>query len=390
MLISLFVLTASAEDTEVSDLMKTDEKMSSTLALKIAEASPTDELRVLILLKNQHKDFNTPNGKSKIKKDQQHILSILEDEKFKGKAKEIKSIYVVNAIAASVTPDTIDFLSKRSDVYRIELDQAVYVADSTEPNIEVISSVPTYNAASTIVWGVNKIGAPAVWQKGITGKGIIVAVVDSGIDASHPDLASLPNTNNPKVIGWIDYVNGRSSPYDDNWHGTHVSGTISGICTKGYQTGVAPGTNLIVAKVFNQAGSGYFSNVLSAFDWAVDNKARIISYSGTGKHYAPMTIAIDNVMAAGVIPVIAAGNAGPVSSSIGCPGDESNSTTVGATDSSDLIASFSSRGSVNLNGKQYIKPSECAPGVSVISTYPASRYARADGTSMATPHYLAL
>jgi serine protease AprX len=229
-----------------------------------------------------------------------------------------------------------------------------------------------------------------VWQQGIRGNGILVAVVDTGIDTTHPDLDDLddnPSTNDPKVVGWIDYVNFYSSPYDDHGHGTHVSGTISGTGANGINTGVAPGTKLIGAKVFDYSGSGWTSDVIAAFEWAVDNNARIISYSGGGGHTDSFTATIDNVVAAGVTPVVAAGNSGPYSSSINCPGDEFNSVAVGATDSSDIIAYFSSRGPVTLYGETYIKPDVSAPGVSVTSTVPGGGYESDwSGTSMATPH----
>jgi serine protease AprX len=215
--------------------------------------------------------------------------------------------------------------------------------------------------------------------------------VDTGIDATHPDLDDLddnPSTNDPKVIGWVDYVNNQSSPYDDQGHGTHVSGTISGTGANGIQTGVAPGTKLIVAKVFDAYGSGYLSNCILGFEWAVDNNARIISFSGgSSVHDSLFTTTINNVVAAGVIPVIAAGNSGEYGSgTITCPGDEYNSCTVGATDSSDVIAYFSSRGPVTLDGQTYVKPDVCAPGVSVTSTVPGGGYEAWSGTSMATPH----
>ena len=241
-------------------------------------------------------------------------------------------------------------------------------------------------------WGVDKIGAPAVWQQSITGRGIIVAVADTGIDATHPDLDDLddnPDTHDPKVVGWIDFVKGNTSPYDDHWHGTHVAGTISGTGANGMRTGVAPGTKLIGAKVFDQNGSGQESNVILAFEWAVNNGARIISFSGGAPHDDSFTIAVDKVVAAGVIPVIAAGNEGPTLNTIDCPGDEINSTTVGATDISDKIASFSSRGPVDLYGQPYIKPDVSAPGVSIFSTVPVRygySYGSASGTSMATPY----
>jgi serine protease AprX len=151
-------------------------------------------------------------------------------------------------------------------------------------------------------------------------------------------------------------------------------------------TGVAPGTKLIGAKVLDSYGSGYFSDCMLAFEWAVNNNARIISFSAGGPHDWTFTTTINNVVAAGVIPVIAAGNAGPESYTILCPGDEFNSTTVGATDNSDSIAYFSSRGPVVLDGQTYIKPDISAPGVDITSTLPGGIYEAWSGTSMATPH----
>ena len=190
-------------------------------------------------------------------------------------------------------------------------------------------------------------------------------------------------------MGWIDYINGRKTPYDDFGHGTQIAGTISGTGACGVSTGVAPGSKLIVAKVFDEYGSGYRSDVILAFEWAVNNGARIISFSGgVGSHNSSFTIAVDKVVAAGVIPVVSAGNNGPDSNTITCPGDEFNSTTVGATDSSDLIDYFSSRGPVNLYGQPYIKPDISAPGVDITSTVPVSygyAYENVSGTSIAAP-----
>lgn len=385
LLISLFVLPASADDMKVPDKINTDEKISPALASKMAGASATDKFRILILLKNRHTDFNTPSGKSKIADEQKEILEILDVAATNGKALDINPINVANAIAAEVTPDIITSLAERSDVSEIELDDIVYVEDESVPVNKTISPPKSENNSSIVVWSVDKINTTAVWKRGITGKGIIVAVLDSGVDPTHPDLAHLPNSKDPKIIRWIDFVNGRSSPYDDRGHGTHVCGTISGIGANGYQTGVAPGTKLIVAKTFSY-GFGNVSRVLLAFDWAVDNHARIISFSNGRVHSDAFTIAINNVVSAGVIPVIAAGNKGPDFNTTICPGDEINSLTIGATNSSDVIANFSSRGPVTLYGKKYIKPDISAPGVDVISTIPGGLYAFKDGTSMSTPH----
>ena len=387
LLISLFSFTALAENTSASDKNSTDDKISATLSSKIAETSETEQIPVLILLKNQNIPFNTIKGRSQIEKEQKNVTDLLNDAKSSKKAQKIKSIKIVNAVAASVTPEVISSIAERPEVLIIEPDEVVSIAEGKELQVEEIK---TSGIVQSNAWGVNKIGAPAVWQQGITGKGITVAVVDSGIDVQHPDLDDLddnPSTNDLKVVNWIDYINGKNSSYDDYGHGTHIAGTISGTGANGLHTGVAPGTKLIAAKVLDESGSGYASNVILAFEWAVNNDARVISYSCGGlRHYSPYTIAIDKVMAAGVIPVIAAGNSGMDSYTIECPGDEINSTTVGATDSSDTIASFSSRGPVDLNGQKYIKPDISAPGVDIESTYPDGSYEIASGTSMATPH----
>jgi len=394
LLVILVILTASANDTQALNKINANEKISSDLASKISETPATEKLKVIIVLKNQHSDFNTPSGKSKIASEQEEILDVLQSAKSNNQTTGIKSIHIVNAIAVEVTPDLIASLSNRSDVSKIEVDDVIRMIDNTKLDTKEVSSISnSSDTFSTVAWGVDKIGAPAVWQKGITGKGIIIAVVDSGVDATHPGLDDLDdnlNTSDPKVIGWIDYVNSKPSAYDDDGHGTHVSGTISGTGANGIQTGVAPGTNLIEAKVLDARGNGRVSNIFLAFDWAITNKARIINFSGdlyhTGEHEDLMTTAINNIVAAGVIPVMVAGNVDGLEDSITCPGDELNSLTVGATDYNDIIASFSRHGPVDLHGKKYIKPDISAPGVSVLSTYPGGRYVYESGTSMAAPH----
>ncbi|AKB80464.1 cell surface protein [Methanosarcina horonobensis HB-1 = JCM 15518] len=386
-LLSLFPFTALAENTNISDKTGTGSKISTTLSLKIAETSATEQIPVIILLKKQGIPFNIVKGKSQIENEQKNLTNFLKDAESSKKAQKIKSIKIVNAVAANVTPDVIASLTERPEVSIIELDEAVSIAEGQG---FFVKEIETSDVVQNNAWGVDKIGAPAVWQQGITEKRVVVAVVDSGIDVQHPDLDDLddnPGTNDPKVVDWIDYINGNNSPYDDYGHGTHVAGTISGTGANGLHIGVAPGTNLIAAKVLDESGSGRASNVILAFEWAANNGARVINYSCGGlRHYSPFTVAVDNLVAAGVIPVVAAGNSGMNSYTIECPGDEINSTTVGATDSSDTVADFSSRGPVDLYGQNYIKPDVSAPGVDVESAYPGGSYKVASGTSMATPH----
>lgn len=386
---SFFSFIALAENINAVGKIGTDDKVSVTLSSKIAEASAAKKIPVIILLKNQSIPFNTVKGKSQIESEQQNLINLLKISESNKNVQMIKSMHIVNAVAAEVTPEVIASLANRPDISEIEPDEVISVG---EDNILPLKQINPSCARPSNAWGVEKIGAPAVWQQGITGKGITVAVIDSGIDAKHPDLKDLDDTRgkkDPKVVGWVDYVNGKKSPYDDFGHGTNIAGIISGTGASGVHTGVAPGTKLIVAKVFDKYGSGHSSDVILAFEWAVNNGARIISFSGGGGHNSSFTIAVNKVIAAGVIPVVAAGNFGPDSNTITCPGDEINSTTVGSTDTSDLIDYFGSRGPVYLYGHRYIKPDISAPGVDITSTAPTwygSAYENLSGTSVATPH----
>jgi len=390
LLTSLFSFISLAKSTNASGETDTNDKISTPLCSIITEASATEQIPIIIQLQNQNIPFNTKQGRSQIDDEQKNIMSYLNEAKARNKAQKIKSTHIVNSIATKVTPEIIASLAEMPEVSRIELDEVVSASrEKASLSKTVNPSCSKHNNS----WGIDKIEAPKVWKRGITGKGIIVAIVDSGIDATHPDLDDLddnPHTKDPKVVGWIDYTDGSKYPYDDFGHGTQIAGTISGTGASGVNTGVAPGTKLIVAKVFDQYGSGYRSDVILAFEWAVNNGARIISFSGgVGSHNSSFTIAIDKIVAAGVIPVVSTGNNGPDSKTITCPGDEINSTTVGATDSSDLIDYFSSRGPVNLYRKQYIKPDISAPGVDITSTVPVNygyAYEDVSGTSIAAPH----
>ena len=275
----------------MSDNISTDSKISTALSSKITGASANEEIPVIIMLTDQKIAFNSINGKSQIEREQKNIINILENARSDNSAKNIKPIKIINAVAAKVTPEVIASLVKMPEVSVIEPDEVVHIAESQELPLNKIKALSSMLDATNVnAWGVDKIGAPAVWQQGVTGKGIIVAVVDTGIDVQHPDLDDLddnPNTNDPKVVGWIDYINGENSPYDDNYHGTHVAGTISGTGANGMHTGVAPGTKLIGAKVFDSQCNGWMSDIILGFEWAVNNDARIINFL-VGLHHMGM------------------------------------------------------------------------------------------------------
>jgi subtilisin family serine protease len=236
------------------------------------------------------------------------------------------------------------------------------------------------------------INAPKVWTSlGSRGSGVTVAIIDTGIEYTH---SALGGGFGPafKVKGGWDFVNNDADPLDDNGHGTHVAGIVAG--QSDVITGVAPEASLIAYKVLGATGSGSESNVIAAIERAADpnqdgNTADHVdvanlSLGGGGNPDDPGSIAIDNATAAGVTFAIAAGNSGSGFHTISSPGTSRNAITVGATDLSDIIAGFSSRGPNMKNIA--IKPDVVAPGQSIISSYLHNSYASLSGTSMATPH----
>ena len=184
------------------------------------------------------------------------------------------------------------------------------------------------------------IGAPQVWSLGYTGKGVTVAVVDSGIDGTHPDLKG-------RITDFKDYVGGKTAAYDDFGHGTHCAGIIggNGAASGGKYKGVAPEVSLIGVKVLGKDGSGSLDNIIAGINYAARSDAKVISLSlGSNQHSQAIDDAVTNAVKAGKAVVCAAGNSGPGTKTIGCPADTPAALTVGATDKSDVIASFSSRG----------------------------------------------
>jgi len=278
---------------------------------------------------------------------------------------------VFNGVALDVPPDIAAQIRALPYVKRVVADGAVNaLADSG--NITLIR-------------------ADKVWSSlGTRGKGVTVAIIDTGIDYTHPALGTGFGPGF-KVIGGWDFVNDDADPFDDAGHGTHVAGIVAG--QSDVITGVAPEASLIAYKVLDATGSGSDSNVIAAIERAADPDGdgntsdhvdvANLSLGGGGNPDDPTSVAVDNATTAGVTFAIAAGNSG-VFHGIASPGTARSAITVGASDLIDHIASFSSRGPNMKNIT--IKPDVVAPGFAIYSSFPGNRYVSLSGTSMATPH----
>jgi serine protease AprX len=283
------------------------------------------------------------------------------------------SIWVVNAVAL------------KADAYAIQ-------AIANQPNIEKIlldEPVPMLlEGDAELTWGLQKINAPGAWQY-YDGKGVTVAVIDTGVN-EHTDLKV-------RIVDGKNYIDATKPPRDDHSHGTHCSGTVAGDGKKGLKTGVAPKATIMAVKVLSSSGSGAWSNLWLGIEEIIGSKATVISMSLGGfpdqTTRDRLRLACKNAIDAGIIPVIAAGNSGSGASTIAAPGDVPEVITVGATDSNDAIAYFSSRGPTKAWGTEgtFVKPDVSAPGVDVEScSHNSDTYTKMSGTSMATPHVAGL
>ncbi|PZF80587.1 peptidase S8/S53 subtilisin kexin sedolisin [Jiangella anatolica] len=250
---------------------------------------------------------------------------------------------------------------------------------------------------ATLDESVPQIGAPEAWEQGLDGAGSTVAVLDTGWDPAHPDLAGqVAEARNFTEDADPD----GQAAVDRQGHGTHVAATVAGTgaASGGTHRGVAPGADLLIGKVLGDDGSGYEDWIIAGMEWAVEQGADVVSMS-LGTDWAsdgtdPMSQALDRLSAeSDTLFVVAAGNTGPGESTVGSPGAATSALTVGAVDKQDRPAAFSSRGPRLGDGA--VKPEVVAPGVGIVAARAAGtalgnlldeHYTSLNGTSMATPH----
>lgn len=327
-------------------------------------------------------------------------------------------VYRAYAIANVIAVENLDATTAAQIAARPEV--ARVASNSNVKFSAPVSSAPSAELGQTVEWNLQKIGADKVWAEKIRGQGIVVANQDTGVQWDHPALKQKYRGFNSQTAAtdhnynWWDAIHSSIgggtnpcgyntvAPCDDYGHGTHTMGTIVG-GTKGNKIGVAPRAKWISCRNMDN-GVGRPSTYIECFEFF------LAPWDSSGNNPDPtrapdvlsnswgcppsescaadtLQTATQNLRAAGIFVSVSAGNSGSSCSTISDPSSIYNaSTTVGATDSSDALASFSSRGPVSADGSNRRKPDISAPGVSVRSSVPGGGYSKMSGTSMAAPH----
>ncbi|MGA9829203.1 MAG: S8 family serine peptidase, partial [Rhodanobacteraceae bacterium] len=321
-----------------------------------------------------------------------------------------RDFWVANVIETRLSSADLADLGRRGDVTRI-VSNTVISAHLPRPE----TGAESPDQPTTIEWGVMQINAPLAWAAGDTGQGVVIGGEDTGYQWDHPALEPQYRGFANRVVdhnyNWHDAIHdssgnpcGNDSPFpcDDYGHGSHTAGTFAGDDGGANQIGVAPGAKWIGCRNMDD-GNGTPARYIECMQWMLaptdlagqnpnpDLAADVVSNSWTCPPNEGCTAgdeieaAVDNVVAGGIFFAAAAANDGPACGTItGPPAIYDASFVVGATDSSDRLASFSSRGPVA--GVELIRPDVSAPGVNVRSSVPVNSYALYSGTSMATPH----
>ena len=279
------------------------------------------------------------------------------------------------------------------------VDRAGLAALRADRSVRQVSSAPQFSlirpvTAATAVrltdehtWGLRALGIPQLWAQGLTGAGVSVAHLDTGIEAHHPALRAA-------VAAYAELgPDGRVVPGADPWdsdrrdtHGTHTAGTIAGRPVGGRHVGVAPAAALCSAMVIE--GGDVVARILGGMDWAVGQGVRVLSMSLGLRGIVNDFLAIMDVLRANrVLPVIAVGNEGPGTSR--SPGNYPRALSVGAYDEQGEVADFSSSQRF-VRRSQPLVPDVVAPGADVVSAGPNGGWQTLSGTSMATPHVAGL
>ena len=417
----------SAIDPRLQEILslRNDEMIPINIILKSQIDITKLKTRTNVTLdKNVRRNILVDEFKIFAEEQQQEVLSILQAETRSYKVSDIRQNWLANAISCNADRNVIYLLSEHPDIEIIGIDEMTKMIFDEDMSLAQADDDDDELYLTDNIFMVN---ADKVWKKGYTGKGVIVAVIDSGVNYKHEDLKDhLWDGGAQYPYHGYNFIDDNNNPMDDYGHGTHCAGTVCGDGTAGINTGIAPDATLMCLKALNNKGTGNVSSISNAMQFAIENHADIINMSlgipGPSVTDKTMLRRIcDNALELGVIASVAAGNYGNktdlyqipnnILAPADCPppwlhpdqqvnkGGLSCVVSVGAVDWWEKIYEGSSQGPVTWTNTEYndypygggsiglIRPDICAPGVGIKSLdhNNNNNYNLKSGTSMAAP-----
>ena len=399
-----------------------DEKMEIIVLMKAQyDRNQLNQRALFCSTRAERRDFVVSELKAFAEASQSDLKHSLNEMKQQGWVSTPKTLWSANALYLSATKSVILDLAQRNDIEMIGYHQKENLIPETE-------AAQPASATRETTPNIFQVNVDKVWELGYKGEGIVVAVVDSGVNYDHLDLADhLWDGGEAFPHHGYDIVNGDDDPMDDKGHGTHCAGTVLGDGTAGSLTGMAPDATLMCVKSIDAEGFGGSANIAGGMEWSVEHGCDLISMSlGMVNAEIPdrelLRRACVSILDAGVVAVVCAGNEGnaflqmtyPVPNNVrvpaSCPppyldpdqlenpGGLSCVMAVGAVNYNDAAADFTSKGPVTWQNTEFgdyaynpgiglIRPDLCAPGVNIKSLdyLTTDGYCNMDGTSQATP-----
>jgi subtilisin family serine protease len=363
-------------------------RIDAAVRQSLQAAAPDDKVDVIVVLRRQAVLPLGPNiSRAAVIRalrkladaEQRRLVALLVIRRRQGRVTRIRPFWVFNALEIVAAPDVVTEIAALPEVAEIKPNASVQA-----PSAPLNSPAPEWNIA--------RVRAPDLWSLGLRGQGLVVANMDTGVDATHPDLAARwrGGTNS-----WYD-PNGQhpTTPIDVSGHGTWTMGTMVGGDAGGSAVGVAPDARWIAVKIFNDHGTATAAGIHAGFQWlldpdgnpATDDAPDVVDDSWTMSASCDLTFQPDlrALRAAGILPVFAAGNSGPSPGTSMSPANNPEAFAVGGTDDADAIDAGSSRGPSSCGQAPY--PQLVAPGVNVRTTDLYGGYMSVGGTSIAAPH----
>jgi subtilisin family serine protease len=371
------------------------------LVVRLSSLNPGEELPVIVYLRAQADlALFHPDNKAGMVAELHRVADGTQPSflaRFEGKIENVGRFWIYNGFVCTAKREaTLDIASQP------EVD---FVCENETIRLEE-TPAGEETGINTIEWNLRKVKADSVWrQRGYTGQGVVLGIIDTGVDVTHPVFGNRWRQQD----GWYDAINGQSSPYDDNGHGTFAMGIAVG--AGGVDTiGVAPQAQFIAAKGLNAGGGGTFAQLDSCLQWYAylsgigRGAAAVINAWGGARSETHFWQSCRNLQLLGTNLAFSVGSGGPGPGTVAAPGNYSCLFGLGATDNADAMGSFSARGPApdsfpwdssaawldpqwgTRTPNHHIKPDLVAPGVNIRSSYNSHGFATMSGTSWGPPH----